>query len=120
MAKKKADLLAALTSRPIRGRMLISRRSSADDPLVQTLNETIRQVHAEGRTMFQSPTATTSSNSTDSRGQENSPQTSTGSPTPHLDAAWPLTEADREISRKEAEVALANLRRNSLAAKNLN
>jgi hypothetical protein len=37
-----------------------------------------------------------------------------------LDAAWPLTEADREISRKEAEVALANLRRNSLAAKNLN
>jgi hypothetical protein len=103
MKKNRPDLRTVLTSKPIsKGNMLISRRSLENDPLMQTLNETIRQIHAEGRTMFQSPTATTGSNSNNSTEQEKSLKPSTGSPTPHLDAAPPLAAGDNAVADREA------------------
>jgi hypothetical protein len=52
--------------------------------------------------------------------QEKSLKPSTCSPTPHLDAAPPLTAEDNAVADRSAEMALANLRRNSLEGKNLN
>jgi len=59
-------------------------------------------------------------NSNVSTEPEMSPKSSTAKRYPALEALPPLTAEDHAIADREAEVALANLRRNSLAGKNLN